>query len=94
MTQFKRIFIPCSQQDEVGGSNKLELENNFEKWVPINGEDTLSADKEIQEHLNDGWRIVSTCPIVGTFSLKSASQSDVTNNFVFTDGIDVFLVKG
>jgi hypothetical protein len=91
MKQFKRIYIPFKNQEEVAESKNQEI--NFEKWVPIDDDDTKNADREIEILLNDGWKIVSSCPITGTFSLKSAFQEEVTNNFVFTDGIEVLLVK-
>ena len=68
---------------------------------PEEGEYSKSADNEIKKHLNDGWRIVSTAPVIASWRRNAENLSGIAPNkhewqdyvFTYTNGIEVFLVK-
>jgi hypothetical protein len=35
-------------------------------YSPVDNDETEAADQEISDLLNEGWKIVSTCPVTGS----------------------------
>lgn len=61
-------------------------------FSPNDGERTLKADKEIRKNIEEGWKIVSTCPITASINLlHDRGRDDVYATY--TQGIVVFMVK-
>ena len=61
-------------------------------YSPHDGEGTLKADKEIRKNIEEGWKIVSTCPITASINLlHDKGRDDVYATY--TQGIEVFMVK-
>ena len=92
---YKRIYIEFDTDYNDAGH-----------WIwPYEGEYSKKADKEIKDHLNDGWKIVSTSPLTGSRRINADGLSamglghDLLKHewqdyvFTFTRGIEVFLVK-
>jgi hypothetical protein len=91
--QYKRIFIPFSK--DYNSINNEEINHRYECAIPVETEESTIADKEILEHLNNGWKIVSTVA-------STASEINIDSNnpnfpivtpFTYTNGIEVFLIK-
>ena len=96
--EYKRIFIQFDpyrdiQSDDLGDTP--ETCNIYEEYFSTEGQNSKAADLEISKLLNEGWKIVSTCPV--TCSLAKIDKSIVDNPFTLyytcTDGIEVFLIK-
>ncbi len=88
---YKRIYI----------SYDTDYSEALNSISPQEGEYSKSADKEIKKHLNDGWRIVSTAPVIASWRRNAENLSGIAPNkhewqdyvFTYTNGIEVFLVK-
>ena len=92
--QFKRIFIQFDRVDE----EDEDKESNYFYQVVCSqeGEKSKEADLEVEKHLNEGWRIVSTSPVVASeifIDRTTDASSQLIRPLTFTDGIEVFLVK-
>lgn len=67
--------------------------NKGSGWVeyrPNDSEQTANAENEIKALLADGWSIVSTAPVSGTVNVTVGTSN---LQFIYTTGIEVFLVK-
>jgi H2-forming N5,N10-methylenetetrahydromethanopterin dehydrogenase-like enzyme len=86
--QYKRMYIPFDndmQYDSNDGQSTV-------LYSPNDGERTLKADKEIRKNIEEGWKIVSTCPITASINLlHDRGRDDVYATY--TQGIEVFMVK-
>ena len=87
----------------------IEFENEYSDAThciyAYEGEYSENADKEIKDHLNDGWKIVSTSPVIESRRINAKGISGMGRGhdllkhewqdyvFTFTRGIEVFLVK-
>ena len=61
-------------------------------YSPNDGEKTFEADREIRKHIEEGWKIVSTCPITASINLlHDKGRDDVYATY--TQGIEVFMIK-
>ena len=89
--EYKRIWMP--------------YEDTYHKYTMSLGvadnDETKKADEAIANHLRNGWRIASTCPVTIT-QAYAAVGGDETNHkdeqqkkhvYTYTSGIEVFLVK-
>ncbi len=91
---YKRVFIQFDVDvDQCLGNSKEDGPNDFECHAQ-EGSFSEKADKEIKELLTQGYEIVSTAPIIATYLSRSFSGFE-QNPFsgVYTEGIEVFLVK-
>ena len=88
---YKRIYITY----DFDYNTTLHIASSIDsKW-------SKSADEKIKKHLNDGWRIVSTAPVIASKRLNAEYLSGMPPTkhqwqdyvFTYTDGIEVFLVK-
>ncbi len=84
--KFKRVYIQYSS-DEI----RNMTDDDFSWWVPCDSDKTTEADEQIEKHLNEGWKIVSSVPVVGTFTQKISDEVSIP--FVVTDGIEVLMIK-
>ena len=87
MAQFKRIWLPYHQKDDLKNSNGMVYATRY----PIDDEKTEKANNKIQNLITQGWRIVSTAPVTASFNLINPKGDDMYHTF--TSGIEVFLVK-
>ena len=62
-------------------------------FSPHDGEGTLKADKEIRKNIEEGWKIVSTCPITASVNLLMEDKGLDDLYATYTQGIEVFMVK-
>ena len=72
----------------------LEDRGSVTKWTiasAYESEDNKKVDKEISELLKKGWSIASTSPVTATAVMPSDSGG--TQQFTYTEGIEVFMVK-
>ena len=67
----------------------------WEDCVPYDFDDSDDANVDLASLLNEGWKIVSTCPVTATRveTDKSNRWNVVTKTFTYTDGIEVFLTR-
>ena len=61
-------------------------------------DETKKADEAIANHLNNGWRIASTCPVTATqahpeWDSELTEKQQKKHVYTYTTGIEVFLVK-
>lgn len=87
MAQFKRVWLPYEVDNKVGNSAGM-VNASFD---PIDYEGTKKADAEIQNLITQGWKIVSTAPIIRSYNLINPKGDDIYANY--TSGIEVFMVK-
>jgi hypothetical protein len=87
MAQFKRVWLPYKVDTKVRNSTGM-VETSFS---PIDFEDTKKADAEIQNLITQGWKIVSTAPIIKSYNLINHKGDDIFANY--TSGVEVFMVK-
>jgi hypothetical protein len=69
---------------------KYNTINNYGVVNPTESEDTKKVDAEIAEHINEGWRIVSTAPITAS---KVGDYDNRPFVFTYTCGVEVFMIK-
>lgn len=79
--EFKRIWLSYGEN--------LKYDEPCLKYWPVDDDNTRKADQLISEHLANGWRIVSTSPVLGSTSFDGNSDGV----FPRTMGIEVFMVK-
>lgn len=86
--EYKRIRIDCEQ--EFWPETMIAYNTSIK-------DDT--AEEEIAKHLNEGWRIISTTPIIGSRAYneqghcKFSSRGGSDMVYTYTQCIEVFLVK-
>ena len=85
--EYKRIWLKYSTEANTEYSSGMISASCY----PSDNEDTAVADKEIKSYLNNGWRIVSTCPVTASKNFLTAKGDDVY--LTFTSGIEVFMVR-
>lgn len=82
--EYKRIWLPYHTQ----------LNDLLYYAEPCDDEDTEKADKEIADHLKNGWRIASVAPITGSGCYDKNGLKNFSDSvFTYTVGLEVFLVK-
>jgi len=86
--EFKKHWLPYKQSNKSAKDGEI-INDSLLSW---DSDDTKKAENELTKLLNQGWMIVSTCPIIGTSSL-GIPKSGYNSSKVFTQGIEVFLVK-
>lgn len=94
--EYLRIFIPFQPEAVDTEADEQEDEEMFvSNVISVEDEDSEKADEQIRVALNNGFRIVSTAPITGTYITEEDSEGDVpvVKTYTYTDGIEVFLVK-
>ena len=85
--EYKRIWLKYGNETKIDGSDGMINAQCF----PIDNNETTTADNEIKAHLNNGWKIVSTCPVTASNNILNPKGVDVY--LTFTSGIEVFMVK-
>jgi hypothetical protein len=95
--EYLRIFIPF--QPEAVDTDVEEQEDDemfVSNVISVEDEDSEKADEQIRVALNNGFKIVSTAPITGTYITEESNEDEapVVKTYTYTDGIEVFLVKG
>ncbi len=88
--EFKKHWLPYKQS--VKSETQKGGEFVTDSLLSWDSDDTLKSEKELTDLLNQGWVIVSTCPIIGTSSM-GLPKMGYNSSKVFTQGIEVFLVK-
>ena len=76
--EYKRIWLRYSTFNTYGEVN------------PSESEESMKADAEIAQHINQGWRIVSTTPVTAS---KIDDYRKIPYVFTYTCGVEVFMVK-
>jgi hypothetical protein len=90
---FKRVYIQFEANiDGVEGYNEEDGFTNIECFS-MECNKSYEADEQIRQLLNDGYEIVSTAPTTATILSPSWHDESKRWSGVFTDGIEVFLVK-
>lgn len=87
MADFKRVWLPYkteSQHSSGDGFVSVVLE-------PIDDNETHQAETEIRKLVKEGWKIVSTCGVMGSKNLLVAGADD--SYLTYTTGVEVFMVK-
>jgi len=96
MVDYKRIWIEFEidiDQFPQYKDKKIDPNNSNYIYSSYETEKSKMADSLIQKYLNDGWKIVSTSPTVATSSIEA--PADISHSSItFTNGIEVFLIKG
>lgn len=87
MTQYKRVWLPY-KVDTKSVNTVGMVEVNLE---PIDFEGTKKVDAEIQNLISQGWKIVSTSPVIKSYNLINSKGGDIYANY--TSGIEVFMIK-
>ena len=85
--EYKRVWMAYKTEQNISGSGGMVNVSFF----PVDNEETETADQEISDLLNLGWKIVSTCPVAGSTNILNSDGDDVY--VTFTRGIEVFMVK-
>ena len=86
------MYIPFDNDMQYDSNDDQNGRQNTVLYSPNDGERTLKADKEISKHIEEGWKIVSTCPITASINLlHDRGRDDVYATY--TQGIEVFMVK-
>jgi hypothetical protein len=79
--EFKRIWLPYNTNPEIGDA--------YISCRPLDNEQTIKAENELKDLISDGWKIISTSPLVGSVVFTKPTAAPL----VFTTGIEVFLMK-
>jgi hypothetical protein len=85
--EFKRVWMSYKVEQELSNSSGMIVVS----YSPVDNDETEAADQEISDLLNEGWKIVSTCPVTGSINILNRDGEDVY--VTFTKGIEVFIVK-
>ena len=85
--EFKRIYLPYKV------NNKPQKSNNGIQmtWSACDDKSTCKVDKQIEQLLANGFKIVSTCAITECLNLLIRNGENVYASY--TKGIEVFMVK-
>ena len=83
---YKRLWLSFKS-----GLEDLDNVTSFTDTLPMESEDSKKVDKEISELLKKGWSIASTSPVTAT-SVRPLYKGG-TQQFTYTVGIEVFMVK-
>ncbi len=92
--EFKRIYLKYGLKFKV---EELSDTINKHSYIPVDENFTNETDLEIEKLISEGWKIVSTSPVVGTdvFTerIRHTNDTRIISQAVHTIGIEVFLVK-
>jgi len=85
--EFKRIYLPYKV------NQKIEKNVNVTQltWSACDDKSTHKVDKQIEQLLADGFKIVSTCAITECANLFIRNGENEYASY--TKGIEVFMVK-
>jgi hypothetical protein len=85
--EFKRIYLPYNVNNKPQEKiNKIQL-----TWSACDDKSTHKVDKQIEQLLADGFKIVSTCAITECLNLFIRNGEPAYASY--TKGIEVFMVK-
>ena len=87
MAQFKRVWLRYKSEANVSSPSGMVISRNH----PTDDENTKKGDTEIQNLITQGWRIVSTAPVTGSYNFLDPKGVNVYHTY--TTGIEVFMVK-
>lgn len=87
MAEFKRVWLKYEVRDHVKRSGTRVVVD----FTPIDCEESKKADAEIQNLITQGWKIVSTAPVIKSYNLLMDGGHDIYVNF--TSGIEVFMTR-
>jgi hypothetical protein len=85
--QFKRVWVEYKRNLITEETESTVVSD----CRPIDDDKTLSADKEIQQLLSEGWIIVGMCPLIGSMNLINGQGAN--SYMTYTTGIEVFMTR-
>lgn len=85
--EYKRIWMPYKLEQNIDNSGQMTIVTHS----PVDNNDTLAAESQVKTLLKSGWKIVSTCPVIGSMNVMNSEGDDLVSTF--TKGIEIFLVK-
>jgi hypothetical protein len=87
MAQFKRVRLRYKSEANASSSSGMVISIAH----PTDDEKTKKGDTEIQNLITQGWRIVSTAPVTGSYNILNPKGENAYHTY--TTGIEVFMVK-